>query len=94
MPTQAERMWAERKHAMAMEDAALSLVHEKRSNFLGAEVKEATDVETMFIEAWRALGNGDAAAAIGLGSLYSPQFDAMQVQAGFPPVDANNLPHN
>ena len=32
--------------------------------------------------------------AIGLGSLYSPQFDAMQVQAGFPPVDANNLPHN
>jgi tetratricopeptide (TPR) repeat protein len=49
----------------AVAAVALSLSHEKRSSFLGAEVKEKDSTEEKFISAWQALNSGDVATAIG-----------------------------
>lgn len=42
----------------AMVAVAMSLAHDKRSNFLGAEVKDKTSTEEYFIQAWQALNAG------------------------------------
>lgn len=49
-----KRKWNAQAAESAMAAAALSLVHDKRSNFLGAEVKDKTSVEETFINAWQA----------------------------------------
>ena len=61
----AEQAWDVQKVDAAMVAAAMSLVHDKRSHFLGAEVKERTSTEDLFISAWQALNRGDIDAAIG-----------------------------
>ena len=58
------RTWDAQKAQAAVTAAAQSLIHDKRSDFLGAEVKATTSQEQTFINAWTALNGGDTASAI------------------------------
>ena len=57
------RAWDTQKHNNSEVSVALSLVHETKAAFLGAEVKKATNVEQLFSDAWQHLGRGEVDAA-------------------------------
>ena len=58
------RVWPAQQLQSAEVAAALSLQHEKKCAFLGAEVKEATNTEEIFKRAWQCLGRGDTTEAL------------------------------
>ena len=60
----ATRTWDAQKADAATVTVALSLSQTARSSFLGAEVKEKSDAEQAFIDAWQALNRGDVDSAI------------------------------
>ena len=56
----------EAKHNDEVVQTALSLAREKRGDdFLGCEVREKTDQETLFLEAWQHIDRGELRQAIG-----------------------------
>lgn len=66
MAAASRRTWSGQQQDETTVAVALSLAHEVKSAFLGAEVKKASNVDTMFIDAWGHLGRGEVDAALQL----------------------------
>ena len=66
MAAASRRTWSGQQQDETTVAVALSLAHEVKSAFLGAEVKKASNVDTMFIDAWGHLGQGEVDAALQL----------------------------